>query len=109
VLFRSVYEQLGETWGEVRPVATFGNLVQMRGYELPVLAVTTMEQLRSDLTPIAQLLDPATENLAVSKALIRADVPTTLFHELIEWIGTVLQDIFADPQKPGTFIVRIAS
>lgn len=102
-------EEFNEDWDHLRPVATLGDLVDVRGSELPALAHDTLLQLKADATPIEQLKDPEDRTRAVGKAMRRAGVPKTLISEFISWVIRVLDETRGRPGEPHLYVVPCPS
>ena len=97
--------EYGEDWDHLRPVSTLGDLVEARGGELPTLAQATLQQLKSDQTPIGQLKDPRDRKRAVGIAVLRANVPKTLVADFINWISHVLDETTSQHNAPNLYVV----
>jgi hypothetical protein len=105
---KRVREQLGETWAELRAVATLGDLIATRGAELPSFSELTIRLLKADATPISQLTDPSSGILAVVRAMRDAGVPKTFIADFLRWLRRVLNDTTAAPGQSGAYVVRAA-
>lgn len=99
-------QRFGETWPDLHIVSTLGDLVDTRGRELPVFSAETIEQLKSDQTPISDLLDAKARRLAVTQAMRRAQIPKTFFADFVRWVSRVLSDATASAEA-GRYVVSL--
>ena len=84
-------------WVTESTVQTLGELVRLSGDDVPTLPIEVYENLLNDVTPVQDLIDPASRTGIIGRAIRSAHIPPTAITDFLLWVNRSVTALFALP------------